>query len=213
MMNQEQQIPSDQPAEQMVNPMPASKMMTRSQYRASRSSAATQLDSKNTKAGDPLPDAAVNPELDQTDATDQHVDGASPKAESQEQLEAQKEQPEPTANDKAVTSTEAGGSSSGEQAASTSEEKPADVEGASEKAANLIEEEAKAAAQPVVSQPASKKRAYSEITGAAELAAEDEARRAGSQRGSKSVRLNDGTKKECPMSKSAATKGKVDLQA
>ena len=204
MMNQEQQIPSDQPAEQMVNPMPASKMMTRSQYRASRSSAATQLDSKNTKAGDPLPDAAVNPEQDQTDATDQPVDGASPKAEGQELLDTQKEV-EPL-NDKAVVaSTEAGGSSSGEQAASTSEEKAADVEGASEKA-NPIEEEAKTA-QPVVSQPASKKRAYSEITGAAELAAADEARRAESQRGSKCVRLDDGTKKECPMSKSAATKG------
>lgn len=54
--------------------MPASKMMTRSQYRASRSSAATQHDSKPGKAEDLLlaDAAAVNPEQDcQTDATEE----------------------------------------------------------------------------------------------------------------------------------------------
>lgn len=69
-------------------------------------------------------------------------------------------------------------------------------------------------AQPVASQTVSKskKRGYSEITGAAELAAAEEARNADSQRGSKCVRLDDGTKKECTISKSADITGKFDVQ-
>lgn len=76
--------------------------------------------------------------------------------------------------------------------------------------------EANNTAQPVASQSMSKKRGYFEITGAAELAAAEEARKADSVSGSKCVRLDDGTKKECTISKtiskSAETKSKVDVQ-
>ena len=104
-------------------------------------------------------------------------------------------------------STEAGGSEG------AAEDKPAEA-GApdSEIIATTAAEDAKP--EHAASQPASKKRDISEITGAKEQAAAEKEQKAESARGSKRLKLNDGTMVECPPAKSAETKteGKADVQ-
>ena len=185
--------------ETVVNAMPASKMMTRAMLRASRSSAETDPESKVTKA------AEFDTELDQPlavqesakEVTDSVQVEAGPDA--KKEAEALPAAAAETTVDHATTEActdDACGSEAAidDVTAKADDADEAEVKGTQAgncESAEIVD--AEATHQPS-SQPNSKKRTMSQMTGAAEIAAEEaQAAATLSKRSSKRLRLNDGT--------------------